>query len=293
MGCNDMDSINAHNLACPVDGARLESQGEQLVCENGHTFDVARQGYVNLLPVQHKRSKQPGDSKEMVAARAKFLNSGLYEPIASVLAEIAFAQIAGDKETCFMDAGCGEGYYLNYVFNSLKDKKGCRDLSFIGLDISKAAIVGATKRNKQITWVVGTNRKPPVEPSSVDIITCVFGFQSFEGFSRILKSGAKVILVEPGPDHLKELREIIYTEVRKTDPPDLSCLDEMRFTMLSRQQIEFKIGLVNHEQINNLLIMTPHFYRATKEGREAAGRLQKLDVTVDVVFRILEKRLST
>lgn len=285
-----MNIIKAHNLACPVDGDRLHPREKQLVCEHGHTFDVARQGYVNLLPVQHKRSKQPGDSKEMVLARTQLLNSGIYEPVASKLAGISFAQLAGDKEICLMDAGCGEGYYLDYVFNRLKDTSGCGDLSFIGLDISKAAIAGAAKRNKQISWVVGTNRQPPVEAASIDMILCVFGFHSFDGFNKILKADGKVVLVEPGPDHLKEMREVIYTEVRKTVPPDISCIEKTGFSMVDRQQLQFKTGAVNNEQINNLLVMTPHFYRATKEGREAAGILQKLDLTVDVVFRTLEKK---
>ena len=285
-----MNIVKAHNLACPIDGQRLECREKQLVCENGHVFDIARQGYVNLLPVQHKRSKQPGDSKAMVSARTQFLNAGNYEPVANKLAEIAFAQIKDSKEICFMDAGCGEGYYFDYVLNELKGKKACNELSFVGLDISKAAIAEAAKRNKRISWVVGSNRQPPVESASVDVVLCVFGFQSFEGFHQILKACGKVILVEPGPDHLKELREIIYTEVKKTDPPDLSYLEETGFTMLDRQPLQFRTGVINNEQINNLLIMTPHFYRATKQGREAAANVQELDVTVDVVFRTLEKK---
>jgi len=285
-----MNIKKAQNLACPIDGKPLEFHEKQLNCENGHVFDIARQGYVNLLPVQHKRSKQPGDNKKMVSARTQFLNSGIYEPVANRLAEIAFAQITGNKETCFLDAGCGEGYYFNTVFNFLKDKKGSGCLSFIGLDISKAAIAESAKRNKQITWVVGTNRKPPVACASVDVILCVFGFQSFEGFSKVLKPGGKVILVEPGPDHLKELREIIYTEVNKSDPQDLANAEETGFSILDKKQIQFKTGAINNEQINNLLVMTPHFYRATKKGREAAGNLEKLDLTVDVVVRILENR---
>jgi 23S rRNA (guanine745-N1)-methyltransferase len=285
-----MNIVKAHNLACPVDGGRLDVRGKQIVCESGHVFDIARQGYVNLLPVQHKRSKQPGDSREMVSARAQFLNSGVYEPIARKLTEITFAQITDSIETCILDAGCGEGYYFDAIFNDLKNRNACNDLSFIGLDISKAAIAESARRNRQITWIVGTNRQPPVESTSVDIVLCVFGFQSFEGFHKILKSGGKVILVEPGPDHLKELREIIYTEVRKSEPPDLSCVEGMGFSMLDRQSLQFKTGAINNEQINNLLVMTPHFYRATKEGREAAGKLEKLVITVDVVFRILEKK---
>ena len=108
-----MNIIAAHNLACPVDGERFEWAEKQLVCEKGHVFDIARQGYINLLPVQHKRSKHPGDSKAMVSARAQFLNSGHYERVADQLAKISFAQIEDDKEICFMDAGCGEGYYFD------------------------------------------------------------------------------------------------------------------------------------------------------------------------------------
>ncbi len=285
-----MNIIKADNLACPIDGGRLEYHEQQLVCEKGHVFDIARQGYINLLPVQHKRTKQPGDSKEMVLARSRFLNSGLYEPVANKLAKIIFTYLADDKESCLLDAGCGEGYYLDYVFNYLKDKNDCSDLSFIGLDISKAAIAESAKRNKQITWIVGTNRQPPIGVASVEIILCVFGFQSFEGFSKILKPGGKVILVEPGPEHLKELREIIYTEVKKSQPQDLSYLEDMGFSLLGRQPLRFKTGAINNQQINHLLLMTPHFYRATKKGREAAANLKKLDLTVDVVFRVLQKK---
>jgi len=284
-----MNIVKAGNLACPIDGVRLKAREKQLVCENGHTFDIARQGYVNLLPVQHKRTKSPGDSKAMVLARSRFLGSGIYAPIAKKLSDIASAQITGTHGTCLMDAGCGEGYYIDTLFNSLKDNGICCDLSFIGLDISKAAIAESAKRNKSITWVVGTNRQPPVDHGSVDIILCVFGFQSFDGFNRILKPGGKVILVEPGPDHLKELREIIYIEVKKSDPQDLSYAEEAGFSVIDSQQLQFQTGLINDTQIRDLLVMTPHFYRATKQGREAAGQLQQLDLTVDVILRTLVK----
>jgi len=287
-----MNTVKADNLACPIDGERLEFHEKQLVCVNGHTFDLARQGYVNLLPVQHKRTKHPGDSKEMVLARSQFLNSGVYEPVANNLAEITFSYLGNNQNSCLMDAGCGEGYYLDYVFNYLKSKNGRANISFVGMDISKSAIVEAAKRNKQISWIVGTNRQPPIEAASVDIVLCVFGFQSFEGFNKILKSGGKIVLVEPGPDHLNELREIIYTEVKKSQAQDLSYLKQMGFSLLDRQPLRFRTGSINNEQINHLLLMTPHFYRATKEGRQAAVNLKELDLTVDVVFSVLEKSKS-
>lgn len=284
-----MNIVKAHNLACPIDGKQLEYQGRQLVCKNGHTFDIARQGYVNLLPVQHKRTKHPGDSKAMVLARTHFLNSGVYQPIANQLNKLVYTQITATQETALLDAGCGEGYYLNALFNYLSDKEAATDLSFVGLDISKEAIVQASKRNKQISWLVGTNRKPPVTDESIDIILCLFGFLSEDGFKKVLKPGGRIIIVDPGPDHLKELREIIYPEIKKSYPARSQQTEKTGFSLINSEELQFQVSLKNNEQINNLLIMTPHFYRASKAGREAACNLQQLDLTVDVTFSVLEK----
>ena len=284
-----MNIVTAHNLVCPIDGVRLQASDRQLVCANGHTYDIARQGYVNLLPVQHKRSKQPGDSKAMVLARRQFLDIGLYEPIARKLTEIVIRQIAEKKDICFLDAGCGEGYYFDTLFDALKDNEGTSNLSFIGLDISKDAIIQSAKRNKQIRWLVGTNRQPPVEDKSIDIIICLFGFISVEGFSRVLKPGGKIILLDPGPEHLKELRSIIYPEVKKTTHGESPQIEGSGFFTIDEERLQFKIKITANKTINDLLIMTPHFYRATKAGREAAASLDELELTVDVTFSVLEK----
>ena len=285
-----MNIIKAQNLVCPIDGAKLESHEKQLVCENAHVFDIARQGYVNLLPVQHKRTKHPGDSKAMVLARTQFLNSGIYRAIANKLNELVHSQITDAKETCFLDAGCGEGYYFDALLNYLADKQGVTELSFIGLDISKDAIIQASKRNRQISWVVGTNRQPPVRDESIDIILCLFGFLSVSGFKKVLKPGGKIILVDPGPEHLKELRQVIYPEIKK--PGQLGPLqtEKTGFSLVNSETLQYKININNNEQINNLLIMTPHFYRSSKTGRQAASNLHQLDLTVDAVFSVLEHK---
>ena len=184
-----MSLSKRHDLACPLDGEVLLLNERQLICKNGHSFDVARQGYVNLLPVQQKRSKDPGDSKEMVLARSQFLNTGVYAPIANQLAETINDLIreAGEGDVIsLLDAGCGEGYYTDLVYQYLQTQNPDKTFSVMGLDISKPAIHEAAKRNKQIAWIVGTNRQPPFLKNSVDIILCVFGFQSFDGFIKIL-----------------------------------------------------------------------------------------------------------
>ena len=281
--------MKANNLACPIDGERLTLDKKQLRCVNGHSFDLARQGYVNLLPVQHKRSKHPGDSKAMVMARQRFLDTGVYTPLADLLSDILCKTMVDLEQPCCLDAGCGEGYYLAHALNELRAKKAGDELNLIGLDISKEAVLAAAKRHKEISWVVGTNRQPPVLPASVDIILCVFGFHSFQGFNKILPLGGKLLLVEPGPDHLQELRQATYAQLNKTELSKLDDAFAKGFRQVDEQVLRFNTPPLASEALKDLLLMTPHFFRATQQGREAAAKLDNVSLTVDVVLRSLEK----
>ncbi len=287
-----MNIIKAHNLACPIDGKPIVQTDKQFVCENGHTYDIARQGYVNLLPVHFKRSRQPGDSKAMINARTQFLETDIYQPIADKLNEIVAGQIINDKDVCILDAGCGEGFYFDSLMKFLSDCPSDNNVSLIGLDISKDAIIHASKRTKQISWIVGTNRQPPILDQSVDIIICMFGFISWKGFNKTLKPDGIIILLDPGDEHLKQLREIIYPVVNKQDTGDSKRIEIEGYTLLHSEKILFNEKISSNEQVNHLLIMTPHFYRASKTGRDAACQLSELDITVDVNINILQKQSS-
>lgn len=279
-----MNIIKAHNLACPIEGKSLQQVEKQFVCDNRHSYDIARHGYVNLLPVQYKRSKEPGDSKAMVNARTKFLETGIYQTISSKLNDTVLGQIINGKNNCILDAGCGEGYYLDNLAFFLNGYNSNNDISLIGLDISKEAIIRGSKRNKLIRWVVGTNRQPPILENSVDIIICMFGFMNTEGFKKILKHSGKIILVEPGINHLKELREIVYSEIISNDDPKSYFHG---FNIIKSDTLNFKKTIYDKDQIQNLLVMTPHFYRASREGKEAASNLESLDISIDVTIKVL------
>ena len=112
---------------------------------------------------------------------------------------------------------------------------------------------------------------------------------SVQGFNKILKPGGKIVLVDPGPMHLKELREIIYPKVKKQDNSDSSQTDIAGFSLIQSEPLQFKTKVSSNEQINHLLVMTPHFYRASKTGKEIASALVELVITVDVTFRVFEK----
>ncbi len=278
-----MKIIPADNLACPLDGEALKCEEKRLVCNNGHSFDIARQGYVNLLPVQHKKSRSPGDSKAMVEARQRFLNSELYAPIAEKLCEIVDANLA--KSAVVLDAGCGEGYYLDYLARHLKVPE---QLSLIGIDIAKPAVLACTRRNRQLDWLVASNRTPPLLANSVDMIICMFAFPVYEAFKKILKPGGCLILVEAGHDHLIELRRIIYAEIKTGEQVGLQEMFDQGFALQESDTLSYLIPAMPKEQLDDLLLMTPHLFRASREGKQAVAKLQQIDLTVDVSFQRFE-----
>ncbi len=280
-----MKIIKANNLACPLDGTPLLGD-KSLRCDYGHSFDMARQGYLHLLPVQNKRSKEPGDSREMVEARSRFLEAGFYLPISDQLNSIALQHLPLADDLCVVDAGCGEGYYLDRFCAALMVRE-CGAATLIGLDISKPAVVAAARRNKLITWLVASNSNPPLLPQSVDMIFCMFGFPDYAAFKKILKPGGKVVLVEAAEDHLLELRQVIYPEVRKAPPPALDRAEQAGFALIDSQPFSYQTAALNREQIADLLVMTPHLFRATREGKAAAAELDSLVLTVDLQLRVL------
>lgn len=275
-------------LACPLDGAPLQRHGTSWRCPGGHTFDIAGQGYTHLLPVQHKRSRDPGDSKDMVAARRRFLNAGHYAPIATAVSRAVLAGLPPDVPASCLDAGCGEGYYLRQLAGAA-GAAGQR-LALLGLDISKWAVLAAAKQQPQANWVVGSNANLPVLPGTVDRLLCLFGFPVYPEFARVLKAAGQLLQVDSGPDHLRELREIIYPRLKAERPAAVPT--PPGFAQLDGDHVRYTLTLDSAEQIADLLAMTPHLYRASAEGRARAAALTTLTLTVDVRLTRFGRQVS-
>ncbi|MCI6008018.1 MAG: methyltransferase domain-containing protein [Ruminococcus sp.] len=273
--------MNNIKMICPICGEPLLSTGKSFVCTTHHSFDIAKQGYVNLLPVQNKKSLHPGDTREMLNARRNFLNSGIYLPICNEVAEKACELTKNLENISMADIGCGEGYYTTAV-RSAVNAQDC-----IGIDISKDAVKMACSRSKDIVWAVATAGCLPIEDESIDIITAVFSLISKAEFSRILKHGGYIIEVTAGNNHLIELKEIIYDSVyiQHKQPAYI----DGDFTEISRTESSFTFTL-NNSQLKELLLMTPHLWRIKKENREKLDDIPQLKLTANYWLRVLKKK---
>jgi 23S rRNA (guanine745-N1)-methyltransferase len=264
-------------LACPLDGLPLHHHGSAWRCASGHSFDIASQGYTHLLPVQNKRSRDPGDSKEMIAARRRFLTAGFYQSIAAAVSQAVLADLPAGATSSCLDAGCGEGYYLRQLASAVPDDQ---TLALLGLDISKWAVLSAAKQDKRPNWVVGSNANLPVLSGTLDRVLCMFGFPVYPEFARVLRPGGRLVQVDAGPDHLRELREIIYPSLKPERTAEMPA--PAGFSRLPTEALRFSIELTRAEQIADLLTMTPHLYRASAEGRAQAAALTALALSVEV-----------
>jgi len=147
--------------------------------------------------------------------------------------------------------------------------------------------LSAAKQDRRPTWVVGSNAKLPVLSGTLDRVLCLFGFPVYAEFARVLKPGGQLVQVDAGPDHLRELREIIYPSLKPERTAEMDT--PAGFSRLPTQMLRFSIDLTTAEQIADLLAMTPHLFRASAEGRAAAAALTALSLSVDVRLTCFER----
>ncbi len=272
-------------LRCPLDKLPLQQSRDGLRCSAGHNFDIARQGYVNLLGPNDKRSRDPGDTKAMVAARRAFLQAGYFQLLADSMGH--FLQGELEEGSVVVDAGCGDGYYTDQLCQQ-QDVPGRGSPAIISFDISKWAMQLAA-RSGAATWLVASNRKIPLADGCADIVLSVFGFPHFAEFARILKPGGLLLLADAGPHHLLELREILYESLKPYRETSPAAAIDAGFRSAGRSETRFKTATLGHDAIDALLTMTPHLYRASAAGKQRASAIASLALTVDVRLELLRK----
>lgn len=263
-------------LLCPICGNLLTKQDKSYRCEKGHSFDIARQGHVNLLPVQNKRSLNPGDTAQQVVSRRAFLDGGFYEPIRQALCDLA------KDHGChgpILDVGCGEGYYSAGLSEAL-------EAELLGLDISKEAVRYAAGRYKAATWICASAAHLPVKDGCVGLLTSLFALTMAEEFHRVLCAEGAFIQVLAAEDHLLGLKNIIYPELHHKEK--FTTPEVTGFRLVESRPLRFTFT-VEGEQVQNLLSMTPHVYRIGKEGAERLRQTKCLTDTASCVLNLYLK----
>jgi len=264
-------------LMCPVCRQQLSLNERTWRCENHHSYDVAKQGYVNLHVVQHKHSKNPGDTPESVQARRAFLSAGHYAPLQQAVVE----KIRDLRIENLLDIGCGEGYYTNAMQAEV--------LQCVGVDIAKNAVQVAARLNKDITWVVGTGATLPVLDESIDLCTSLFSPIPKQEILRVLKPKSYLMVVTPAPQHLYAMREALFEEVKPHEPQKFVEQLQDEFDLVREQVIDAPM-ILPQADLKNLIAMTPYAYKAKPERRLALEQHDRFELMAQFQIFLFQKK---
>ena len=266
-------STSRPQYRCPLCQLPLALTDRTYRCENNHCFDQAKEGYVNLLPVQHKHSKAPGDNKNMVDARRAFLDKGYYLPLINRIA--AIYDKYGEKKAPLFDAGCGEGFYTHQHKTNTN--------SVYGIDIAKTAVKIAAKRYKDCFFAVGTLSQLPFEDNFFGWIYSIYAPILEQEFSRVLKADGYLLTVTPAQNHLLELKSQIYRDVKEHDT---SRSPVERMALIKEERLNYVMRFDNGQDITNLLAMTPFAFKATTALLEELKNKTSFTCQADFLIRL-------
>lgn len=265
-------------LTCPVCGGALHREERSLRCGAGHCYDIARQGYVNLLRTNRSKDKRHGDDKRMVAARTAFLDAGYYAPLRDAIAAAATEYTTGDAGV--LDAGCGEGYYTAHVLHTLQAQG--KSPSVCGVDISRDALICAHRRAPELTLAVASIAHLPVADASCDLVLNVFAPHDAAEFARVLRPQGVLLRVIPLERHLWGLKRAVYDRPYENTVPDPALPG---FALAEQRTLRGTITLRTNADIEALFCMTPYYY---KSGARDQAKLHALDtLTTETEFALL------
>lgn len=261
---------------CPICQSKLLLESATFKCEKNHSFDRAKEGYVNLLPVQFKHSKAPGDNKSMVRARRAFLEKDFYAPLIKTITALMKTNAPDVRNV--LDAGCGEGYYTH--------QHKADQTQVYGVDIAKEAVKIAAKKYKDCHFSVGTLSQLPFENELFDWIFSIYAPILEEEFTRVLSPDGFLLTVTPAENHLMELKQLIYRDAKAHD---ISKQPIENLALVSEEKLNYEMLFEQGDDILNLLSMTPFAFKATPELIEELRQKSSFFCQADFLIRIYKK----
>ena len=276
-------------LICPICDAALERGDHTLRCANGHSFDIAREGYVNLL--RERVTGQSGDTREMLQARRRFLDRGHYAPLAAAVSRLTQAHLATHTgewtSPAVLDTGCGDGYYIGTVqWSQAAAGAACR---CYGADVAKDAVRLAARRYPDICFVVADIwKKLPFAGGSLHALLDIFAPRNAAEFARILAPGALLLVVIPGPRHLEELRSMLHLlGIEQEKEQHVAEQFSGAFVLRHRELLDYQLAL-SKEAAADLVTMTPS-YRHHTPGSFALAPGVELHTTASFILLAFER----
>ena len=262
---------------CPICGALLTREGRTYTCPNRHCYDVAREGYVHLLPANQKHSANPGDDKAMIAARTAFLDGDYYAPLRETLCRVVSAH--GGQNPKILDVGCGEGYYTQ----GLAQLPGAQ---IAGVDLSKAGLKKAARRVNEGEFAVASVYHLPVADEAVDVVVDCFAPLALEEYRRVLRKGGLFVYVVPAPQHLMEMKAVLY-DTPYPNPEER--VEYEGFSYVDILPVTTTFTLPDQASIQALFGMTPYAWKTPRAGVERLEQLEQLTVTADFRVHVFRK----
>lgn len=264
---------NERLFSCPICSSVMMLEDQvRFVCTNGHSFDFAKSGYVNLAPQAHTTKYD----KSLFEARTAVMSSGFFEPIIHKLVEQVNEQIRHVDNPVILDAGCGEGTHLSTIHAQLPT-----EAVGIGIDLAKEGIVAASKTYPGFIWSVADLAAMPFLDEQIDVILNVLSPANYAEFTRLLKPGGAVVKVVPESGYLKELREVFYEgkPLKEESDPVVRFAEHFDSVQSERVTYTFKLpeGL-----LAPLIHMTPLAWGAGEEKIEEALRMGIREITIDL-----------
>ena len=257
-------------MICPKCSSKLIKQDKRFVCEKNHSYDIARQGYVNLI----LNGSVHGDSKEMVVARTEFLNHGYYACLQEKLCEL----IEKYQPNRLVDLGCGEGYYTS--------KMALHAQECIGVDLSKDALKTAARIDKKSQYIVASIFHLPIEENSVDCITNIFAPTPLDEVKRILKEEGVYIRVTPHIKHLYEFKQELYKEAYVNE---IEMIEDDTIQLIEQIKVENTITIDNNSDIQALFMMTPYYWKSSKETSQKVNEMNTCTTTISFDIQVYKK----
>ena len=259
---------------CPICKQKLNTLGNKYVCDKNHSFDLARQGYVNLLPVTSKKSLNPGDNELMTNARREFLAGGYYDKLLERICQI----LKQNGVKILVDSGCSEGYYTRKMADV------CQNV--YAYDISKSAVKLASATDKKSHYFVASAFHIPLENGSMDAVTKIFAPDSPKEFSRVLKGDGILIEVIPAEEHLLEIKQKLYDSVYLNK---VEKAEKVGFKFLQEERLKYTFTPTK-EGLDNLFKMTPYYYKTAKSGENTLLASEIFSITADFIIRTYKKQ---